>query len=380
VKSLPYISTQAYQSTLQSINVVSTLSLFSTFSLQNQLGFYTDRSTFTQNFQSTVKQVNENASYVSSLTLTLSLQSTVAGIPFVLGNYTQRANLFSTTEGIRNYAGTNGYVSTLSTFAISDYVSSKTLDYSLYSTTNAIFSRTSVISTASLTSTIDSLGQLYLSSIKISSFGLITMSTLTYSGNKSETGTSYFTPTYAFNSNADDTIFIPGVGNIVPAMNPFYAEYFTYDLFLYTAQFQINSFANFITNRSRVQIDFNLNFFIKSLYYGSSFPTRFLPMTSYLTYDSGTIFSAEITTIQEGITTEHVCYFQGLTSDISIKVTKRISFTILGSNIIPALDKLITLRHRIEYFTSSPDGEDGKDGEYLVFPSPQNSIFVSIYN
>jgi hypothetical protein len=103
-------------------------------------------------------------------------------------------------------------------------------------------------------------------------------------------------------------------------------------------------------------------------------------MTSYLTYDAGTIFLPTITTIQEGITTEHVCYFQGLTSDISIKVTKRISFTILGSNIIPALDKLITLRHRIEYFTSNVDGEDGKDGEYLVFPSPKNSIFVSIYN
>jgi hypothetical protein len=362
VKSLPYISTQAYQSTLQSINVVSTLSLFSTFSLQNQIGLYTDRSTFTQNFQSTVKQVNENAPYVSSLTLTLSLQSTVEGIPFVLGNYTQRANLFSTTEGIRNYAGTNGYVSTLSTFAISDYVSSKTLDYSLYSTTNAIFSRTSVISTASLTSTIDSLGQLYLSSIKISSFGLITMSTLTYSGNKSETGTSYFTPTYEFNPNAF-------------YMNPFYDSDFNTDLFLYTAQFQMNSFANFINHRSRVQIDFNLNFFIKSLYNGSMFPTRFLPMSSYLTYDD-----SPIVTIQEGITTEHVCYFQGLTSDISIKVTKRISFTILGSNIIPALNKLITLRHRIEYFTSNSDGAGDKDGEYLVFPSPQNSIFVSIYN
>jgi hypothetical protein len=374
VKSLPYISTQAYQSTVRSINVVSTLSLFSTFSLQNQIGLYTDRSTFTQNFQSTVKQVNENASYVSSLTLTSSLQSTVAGIPFVLGNYTQTTNLFSTTEGIINYAGINGYVSTLSTFVITDYVSSKTLDYSLYSTTNAIFSRTSVISTASLTSTIDSLGQLYLSSIKISSFGLITMSTLTYSGNKSETGSSYFIPTYGYNPNADDTIFVEGVGTIVPSMNPFYSEDFEYDLFLYTAQFQINSFANFITNRSRVQIDFNLNFFINSLYQGSSFPTRYLPMTSYLTYDDTGA------TIQEGITTEHVCYFQGLTTDISIKVTKRISFTILGSNIIPALDKLITLRHRIEYFTSNETGDNGEDGKYLVFPSPQNSIFVSIYN
>ena len=374
VKSLPYISTQAYQSTVRSINVVSTLSLFSTFSLQNQIGLYTDRSTFTQNFQSTVKQVNENASYVSSLTLTLSLQSTVAGIPFVLGNYTQRANLFSTTEGIINYAGINGYVSTLSTFVITDYVSSKTLDYSLYSTTNAIFSRTSVISTASLTSTIDSLGQLYLSSIKISSFGLITMSRVTDLGYKSETGTSYFTPTYAYNPNADDTIFIPGVGTIVPSMNPFYSEDFEYDIFLITAQFQISSFANFITNRSRVQIDFNLNFFINSLYNGSSFPTRFLPMTSYLTYDDPGV------TIQEGITTEHVCYFQGATDDISIQVRKRISFTILGSNIIPALNKFISLRHRIEYFTSNETGDDGEDGKYLVFPSPQNSIFVSIYN
>jgi hypothetical protein len=377
VKSLPYISTQAYQSTVQSINVVSTLSLFSTFSLQNQIGQYTDPSTFIQNLQSTVKQVNENAPYVSSLTFISSLQSTVVGMPFVLGNYVQTANLVSTSQGIINYASFNGYVSTLTAFTITDYVSSKTLDYSLHSTTNAIFSRTSVISTASLTSTIDGLGQVYLSSIKISSFGLITMSTLTYSGNRSAAANSYFTPTYEYNPNADGILVgePPTDYYIYPGMNPFYSEIFGYDILFNTAQFQMNSFTNFITNRSRVQIDFNLNFFINSLYEGSAFFTRFLPMSSYLTYNDD-----PVVTIQEGITTEHVCYFQGATDDISIQVTKRISFTILGSNIIPTLGKLITLRHRIQNFTSNADGYNGEDGKYLVFPSPQNSIFVSIYN
>ena len=385
VRSLPYISSQAFQSTVLSINLVSSPSLFSTFSLQNQIGLYTDRSTFTQNFQSTVKQINENAPYVSSLTLASTLQSTVAGIPFVLGNYIQTTNLVSTTQGIINYAGCNGYVSSLSTFATNVYVSSQTLDYSLFSTTNAIFSRTSTISTASFASTVNGLGQNYLSSIKLSSFGLITTSSIRYNGNRSASDNSYFVPTYDYNPNSSGTyIPFPDDYYIYPNINPYYSysenangTYYTNtDIFLKTAEFNLGSFSDFIKATSRVQIDFNLNIFINPpttpIITSPISDTTLVPMTSYLTYESGGTQN-----ITEATTTEHVYYYQATPS---IKITKRISFTILGQYLISIGSKTISLRHRIENFTYSADGNSGTDGKYLVFPSPQNSIFVSIYN
>jgi hypothetical protein len=386
VRSLPYISSQAFQSTAVSLSYISSVALVSTFSLSNQLGKYTDRSTFTQNLQSTVKQVNENAPYISTLTLQSSLQSTVTGIPFVLGNYIQTANLVSTTQGIINYASFNGYVSSLSSFAISGYVSSKTLDYSLYSTTNAIFSRTSVISTASLTSTVNGLGQIYLSSIKLSSFGLTTTSSIAYSGNRSADYLSYFVPTYGSNPNSTG-VFDPGTDSyFYPNINPYdyyaesaYGTYYTYtDIFLKTAELDISAFSNYIKATSRVQIDFNLSIFINPpadpQYFQSPVATqRLLPMGSYLTYTIGD----STYTIQEARFTEHAyCYLD----TPSIKVTKRISFTILGQYLTPVLSRTISLRHRIENYTYSSSGNDGVDGQYLVFPSPQNSIFVSIYN
>ena len=386
VKSLPYISPQAYQSTIESLSFVSSLTLFSTFSIQNQLGLYTDRSTFTQNFQSTVKQINENAPYVSSLTLMSTLQSSVTGIPFVLGNYIQTANLVSTTQGIVNYASFNGYVSSLSTLTTTQYVSSKTLDYSLYSTTNAIFSRTSTISTASFTSTVNGLGQNYLSSIKVSSFGLITTSAVVYDGNRSAAANSYFVPTYDFNPNSTGTYVPPPYDYYTyPNINPYYyysenanGTYYTNtDIFLKTAEFGLGPFSDYIKATSRVQIDFNLNIFIDPPttpeYYNSPISdTTLVPMTSYLTYESGGTQN-----ITEATTTEHIYYYQATPC---IKVTKRISFTILGQYLISVLSTRISLRHRIENFTYSADGNSGKDGKYYVFPSPQNSIFVSIYN
>lgn len=386
VRSLPYISSQTYQSTIQSLSLISSVTLISTFSLQNQVGRYTDRSTFIQNLQSTVKQVNENAPYISSLTLISSLQSTVAGIPFVLGNYVQTANLVSTTQGIINYGSFNGYVSTLSTFAISEFVSSKTLNYSLYSTTNAIFSRTSIISSASLTSTVDALGQIYLSSIKVSSFGIITTSSIRYDGNRSASPSSFFIPTYGSNTNSTgvfdsnrDTYDYP---NIIPYYfytESIYGTYYTYtDIFLKTADLDMSAFSNYIKPRTRVQIDFNLNIFINPPVNPSEFASpiitdRLLPMSSYLTYTVNDV----ITTIPEAITTEHVYCYQ---STPSVKVTKRISFTILGQYFTALSEKTISLRHRIQNFTYSFDGNEAVDGKYLVFPSPQNSIFVSIYN
>lgn len=375
VKSLPYISSQAFQSTVQSLSFISSLTLFSTFSLQNQLGLYTDRSTFTQNLQSTVKQINENAPYVSSLTLTSTLQSTVSGISFVLGNYIQPTSLVSTAQGIINYASFNGYVSSLSTFTTTQYVSSQTLDYSLYSTTNAIFSRTSTISTASLTSTVNGLGQNYLSSIKVSSFGLITTAAVDYYGNKSASATSYFVPTYAANGNTTPVnIAPPGDPDMIiyPYYNPLYDLNFNTDIFLKTAEIGLGPFSDFIKATSRVQIDFNLSIYINPPV-TSDVDNKLLPMSSYLTYDIG----GTTNTIPEAITTEHV-YFNQATP--AIKVTKRISFTILGQYLTSVLSTRISLRHRIQNFTSSEDGERGKDGIYLVFPSPQNSIFVSIYN
>ena len=376
VKSLPYISSQAFQTTVQSLSFISSLTLFSTFSLQNQINLYTDRSTFTQNFQSTVKQINENAGYVSSLTLASSLQSTVSGISFVLGNYIQTTSLVSTAKGIVDYASFNGYVSSLSTFIPSGYVSSQTLDYSLYSTTNAIFSRTSTISTASLTSTVNGLGQIYLSSIKVSSFGLITTASVNYDGNRSATATSYFVPTYASNVNTTAVnIAEPGDPDnlIYPYYNPLYDLNFNTDIFLKTARVDITPFSDFIKDTSRVQIDFNLNIFINPPQTSDS-DNKLLPMSSYLTYDYPPGTSNSIT---EATTTEHVWFHQATPC---IKVTKRISFTILGQYLRSLPNQTIDLRHRIQNFTSSEDGDADKDGIYYVFPSPQNSIFVSIYN
>jgi len=384
VKSLPYISSQAFQSTIQSLNFISSVALFSTFSLQNQLDLYTDRSTFIQTLQSTTKQINENAPYVSSLTFKLSLQSTVEGIPFILENYIETVNLISTSRGIINYAGFNGYVSTLSTLTTKQYVSSKTLDYSLYSTTNAIFSQTSTISTLSLRSTVNGLGQLYLSSIKVSSFGVVTTATVENFGNKSTDENAYYYPEYANNPNSDGVIFYPPEGDyyyIFPDINPYYdygpfaSYYMNTDIFFTSDQIYLNELTNFIKNTSRVQIDFNLNIYIDPIYDFTDpyFPERLLPMTSYLTY--GTV----PTTIPEAQTTEHVYYKN--TDTPAIKITKRISFTIAGvylTSLSPTT--LITLRHRIQNFTYNYEGNGGQDGKYLLFPSLQNSVFVSIYN
>jgi len=383
VISLPYVTANTYVATVNSSPIISTLSLNSTFTLKNNSGVYTDKSTFIQTLQSTVKQVTENASYVSSSTLDFSLQSTVIGLPFIIGNYIQNDTLISTTQGIRDYASLNGYVSSFPSLDTSQYISSKTLDYALYSTTKAIFSETQTISTASLTSTVNGLGQIYLSAIKVSSFGLITAAAVAYSGNKSLTTTSYFAPTYSSNSNSTGVFVYQYSNYIFPNINPYYnynsnsATYFmNTDIFLQTATLDMNPFTSYIKNTSRVQIDFNLNIYINRIYNNtnSNFPERLLPMTSYLTY------GATQSTISEASFTEHVYYNTVIENGPAIKITKKISFNILGQYLQSLPTNIFTLRHRIQNFTFSSDGNGGLDGQYLVFPSPQNSIFVSIYN
>jgi len=224
-----------------------------------------------------------------------------------------------------------------------------------------------------------------LSSIKVSSFGLVTTATVENFGNKSTDENAYYYPEYANNPNSVGVIFYPPEGDyyyIFPDINPYYdypgalaSYYMNTDIFFISHVIYLNEFINFIKNTSRVQIDFNLNIYIDPIYDFTDpyFPERLLPMTSYLTY--GTV----PTTIPEAQTTEHVYYKN--TDTPAIKITKRISFTIAGvylTSLSPTT--LITLRHRIQNFTYNNEGNGGQDGKYLLFPSPQNSIFVSIYN
>lgn len=393
VASLPYVSSNSLQASVRSLNVISSPSLISSFSLANPNGLYIERSRFIGGLQSTVKQINENNPYISTLTFLTTLQSTTVGITNNAGNfgYTSTISLQSTAQGIVDNASFNGYVSSISTLSFTQYISTKTLDYSLYSTTNAVFSQTSTISTASFTSTVNGLGQLYLSTVKTSSFPGIVTSTLKYAGSRSLNSDNTFIPEYLYNTNIDNTqIVYPPEGDyyfIYPSIIPFYDVLFTHDIILKTAELNISQFSTFINDTSRVQIDFNMNIYISSpsingVYY--SFPdynNRLLPISSYLTYDTQTYPLINI--IQEATSSEHV-YSDPIA--IGINLSKRISFTILGKYIKESyVSNRIVLRHRIENYSIDPYTVVPEDiysiaTPYTVYPSPTNSIFVSIYN
>ena len=228
-----FTSTNSTFSQLGSIGYLSSTRLLNTP--------YTLKSTLVGSLQSTVFSITQNAPYISSLTLQSTLQSTVAGISFALPMYV--ISIQSTTQGIIDYGGYNSYVSSISTLEPRDYVSSQ----SVASTINAVFSRTSTISTLSYISTFDGLGNIYASTLQIpgcfrSSFRF------------SSVGTGY------------------GVGQLQTnndTTNPLYSLYsavygYSCNIYINNTNVSITSMSSFITPASKVQIDFNVSFYFRT--------------------------------------------------------------------------------------------------------------------
>jgi hypothetical protein len=367
IVSLPYISTKKLVSTVGSLNIVSSQSLLSTFSLKNQIAFYTDRSTFTQNVQSTVKGINENAPYISTLMLQSTLQST-----FIFNNYVH-STLASTSKSIIDYGSFNGYVSSISSFTPRGYIYSSNLNSALYSTTNAVFSRTSTISTLTYKSTFDGLGKIYISTANSTILDCFT-SSIGYSGYIGSDQQC----TYVLNSNN----------------NPYTANGYIYDIYFTTAQVYIASMSNYIVSTSKVQIDFNLNFSFETKASSNDTYTnlnRLVPISSFLQYSLEVDDPPSFLSITNGTFTEYVnAYYDStdVTSETNKgRYNKRISFLYSGDDIIRTYkanmntSDVIILNHRVLFaeYLANPDSQCNVT--FIdCFPSLTNSIFVSIYN
>ena len=360
IVSLPYISTKQLLSTVISLNNVSSQSLISTFSLQNQIGFYTDRSTFIQNVQSTVKGINENAPYISTLTLQSTLQST-----FIFNNYVNSIALPSTTKSIIDYGSFNGYVSSISSFTPQGYIYTSNMNPAIYSTTNAVFSRTSTISTLTYISTFDTLGEIYISTANstiLACFG----SSIGYNGARGIQNSRYL-------ENVDN--------------NPYDIYGFSNDIYFSTATLDVASMSNFIVATSKVQIDFNISFnFETTASSNQSYANinRLVPISSFLLYtpdNSPTTFIS----FTNGTFTEYInMYYDSndtLNKTNKVIYDKRISFLCSGGDIITVNKALITLNHRVlfaKYYSNA--NPDCNVTIINCFPSLTNSIFVTIYN
>ena len=360
IVSLPYISTKQLLSTVISLNNVSSQSLISTFSLPNQIGFYTDRSTFTQNVQSTVKGINENAPYISTLTLQSTLQST-----FIFNNYVNSIALPSTTKSIIDYGSFNGYVSSISSFTPQGYIYTSNMNPAIYSTTNAVFSRTSTISTLTYISTFDGLGEIYISTANstiLACFG----SSIGYNGLRGSQNSRYL-------QNVDNNPYdIYGIFN---------------DIYFSTATLDVASMSNFIVATSKVQIDFNISFkFETTASSNDSYSNinRLVPISSFLLYTPDSSPTTFIS-FTNGTFTEYInMYYDSndtLNQTNKVIYDKRISFLCSGGDIITVNKALITLNHRVlfaKYYSNA--NPDCNVTIINCFPSLTNSIFVTIYN
>ena len=360
IVSLPYISTKQLLSTVISLNNVSSQSLISTFSLENQIGFYTDRSTFIQNVQSTVKGINENAPYISTLTLQSTLQST-----FIFNNYVNSIALPSTTKSIIDYGSFNGYVSSISSFTPQGYIYTSNMNPAIYSTTNAVFSRTSTISTLTYISTFDGLGEIYISTANstiLACFG----SSIGYNGVRGTQNSRYL-------QNVDNNPYdIYGIFN---------------DIYFSTATLDVASMSNFIVATSKVQIDFNISFnFETTASSNDSYSNinRLVPISSFLLYTPDSSPTTFIS-FTNGTFTEYInMYYDSndtLNQTNKVIYDKRISFLCSGGDIITVNKALITLNHRVlfaKYYSNA--NPDCNVTIINCFPSLTNSIFVTIYN
>ena len=360
IVSLPYISTKQLLSTIESLNIVSSQLLISTFSLPNQIGFYTDRSTFTQNVQSTVKGINENAPYISTLTLQSTLQST-----FIFNNYVNSIALPSTTKSIIDYGSFNGYVSSISSFTPQGYIYTSNMNPAIYSTTNAVFSRTSTISTLTYISTFDTLGEIYISTANstiLACFG----SSIGYNGLRGSQNSRYL-------QNVDN--------------NPYDIYGFFNDIYFSTATLDVASMSNFIVATSKVQIDFNISFnFETTASSNDSYENinRLVPISSFLLYTPD-ISPTTFVSFTNGTFTEYInMYYDSndtLNKTNKVIYDKRISFLCSGGDIITVNKALITLNHRVlfaKYYSNA--NPDCNVTIINCFPSLTNSIFVTIYN
>ena len=360
IVSLPYISTKQLLSTVISLNNVSSQSLISTFSLQNQIGFYTDRSTFTQNVQSTVKGINENAPYISTLTLQSTLQST-----FIFNNYVNSIALPSTTKSIIDYGSFNGYVSSISSFTPQGYIYTSNMNPAIYSTTNAVFSRTSTISTLTYISTFDTLGKIYISTANstiLACFG----SSIGYNGARGIQNSRYL-------QNVDN--------------NPYDIYGFFNDIYFSTATLDVASMSNFIVATSKVQIDFNISFnFETTASSNDSYSNinRLVPISSFLLYTPDSSPTTFIS-FTNGTFTEYInMYYDSndtLNKTNKVIYDKRISFLCSGGDIITVNKALIELNHRVLFAKYYSNGNPDCNVTVInCFPSLTNSIFVTIYN
>ena len=360
IVSLPYISTKQLLSTVISLNNVSSQSLISTFSLANQIGFYTDRSTFTQNVQSTVKGINENAPYISTLTLQSTLQST-----FIFNNYVNSIALPSTTKSIIDYGSFNGYVSSISSFTPQGYIYTSNMNPAIYSTTNAVFSRTSTISTLTYISTFDTLGKIYISTANstiLACFG----SSIGYNGARGIQNSRYL-------QNVDN--------------NPYDIYGFFNDIYFSTATLDVASMSNFIVATSKVQIDFNISFnFETTASSNDSYSNinRLVPISSFLLYTPDSSPTTFIS-FTNGTFTEYInMYYDSndtLNKTNKFIYDKRISFLCSGGDIITVNKALIKLNHRVLFAKYYSNGNPDCNVTVInCFPSLTNSIFVTIYN
>ena len=360
IVSLPYISTKQLLSTVISLNNVSSQSLISTFSLQNQIGFYTDRSTFTQNVQSTVKGINENAPYISTLTLQSTLQST-----FIFNNYVNSIALPSTTKSIIDYGSFNGYVSSISSFTPQGYIYTSNMNPAIYSTTNAVFSRTSTISTLTYISTFDGLGEIYITTVNSTILACF-RSSIGYNGARGIQNSRYL-------QNVDN--------------NPYDIYGFFNDIYFSTATLDVASMSNFIVATSKVQIDFNISFnFETTASSNDSYSNinRLVPISSFLLYtpDSNPTTFISFT---NGTFTEYInMYYDSndtLNKTNKFIYDKRISFLCSGGDIITVNKALIELNHRVLFAKYYSNGNPDCNVTVInCFPSLTNSIFVTIYN
>ena len=360
IVSLPYISTKQLLSTVISLNNVSSQSLISTFSLANQIGFYTDRSTFTQNFQSTVKGINENAPYISTLTLLSTLQST-----FIFNNYVNSIALPSTTKSIIDYGSFNGYVSSISSFTPQGYIYTSNMNPAIYSTTNAVFSRTSTISTLTYISTFDGLGEIYITTVNSTILACF-RSSIGYNGARGFQNSTYLQNVYN---------------------NPYDIYGFFNDIYFSTATLDVASMSNFIVATSKVQIDFNISFnFETTASSNQSYANinRLVPISSFLLYTPDNSPTSFIS-FTNGTFTEYInMYYDSndtLNKTNKFIYDKRISFLCSGGDIITVDKALITLNHRVlfaKYYSNA--NPDCNVTIINCFPSLTNSIFVTIYN
>jgi hypothetical protein len=293
----------------------------------------------------------------------------------LIGNYTTVSNLNSTAQGIIDYGSFNGYVSSYSSFQQSIYISTPTLNVALHSTTNSVFSKT--ISSGSFISTVNNLGSIYLTTFQQNLLGCFKSSITNSNYNKN------------FECQIFDSNFPPENGFVLENSQGPYGSYgYIWDIYFKSANLNLTPMKNLIVATSKVQIDFNVNFrFGTRGFSGDGFgiiefptPDRFVPISSFLLYN-GIEFSP-----RNGIFSEFMnAYYNSSSASSELSnfgtYAKNISFLFSGAEIITTYNNSVELNHRILFGTKAMGGSGlPASAPVSLYTSPQNNIFVSIYN